>query len=116
MDPRERVDSLPTGPGVYLFKSERGKVLYVGKAGNLRKRVSSYFRKTGLNAKTRVLVDQIADIEVTVTHTEAEALLLESNLIKSLTPRFNILMRDDKSYPYIRLFSHRLWNKMRLCN
>ena len=104
-DSRVFLKTLTTHPGIYRMLDAESTVLYVGKAANLRKRVSSYFRKTGLSAKTRVLVDQIADVEVTVTHTEAEALLLESNLIKQLRPRYNVLLRDDKSYPYIYLSS-----------
>jgi excinuclease ABC subunit C len=104
-DSRAFLKTLTTRPGIYRMLDGEGSVLYVGKAGNLKKRVSSYFRKTGLNAKTRVLVDQIIDVEVTVTGTEAEALLLESNLIKQYRPRYNVLLRDDKSYPYIYLSS-----------
>ena len=104
-DYRAFLKTLTTHPGVYRMLDGEGKVLYVGKAGNLKKRVASYFRNTGLSAKTRVLVDQIVDVEVTVTHTEVEALLLESNLIKQLRPRYNVLLRDDKSYPYIYLSS-----------
>lgn len=90
-------------PGVYQMLSAESEILYVGKAKNLRKRLSSYFRKTGLPIKTKAMVRQIANIDVTITHTENEALILEANLIKKHKPRYNILLRDSKSYPFIRI-------------
>ncbi len=105
-DAKSYVKTLSAAPGVYRMLGTHGEVLYVGKARNLRQRVSSYFRASGLAARTRIMMRQVHNMEVTVTHTESEALLLENNLIKSLRPRYNIVLRDDKSYPYIFLSDH----------
>lgn len=101
-DHRTALQQIPVEPGVYRMLDAAGQVLYVGKAKNLKRRVSSYFGRA-LNRRLQVMVAQIADIQVTVTRTEGEALLLESDLIKTHRPRFNVLLRDDKSYPFIRL-------------
>lgn len=90
-------------PGVYQMLGKDGKILYVGKVSNLKKRLSSYFRKTGLSIKNQSLMQQVKDIKVIITHSETEALILENNLIKQYRPRYNILLRDDKTYPYIHL-------------
>lgn len=113
-DAQSFLRSLTSRPGVYQMRDAEEQILYVGKAANLKKRVSSYFRSTGLPAKTRALVSQVASIVVTVTHTEAEALLLESNLIKAEKPRYNILLRDDKSYPYIYLSTEDAYPRLAL--
>jgi excinuclease ABC subunit C len=104
MEPREKAATLPEKPGVYLFKDAGGKVLYVGKAASLRSRVRSYFLESRwINAKTGSLAREIGDLETILVGNEREALALENNLIKKYRPKFNVLLRDDKTYPYIKL-------------
>jgi len=101
---QKKLEALPHDPGVYLFKDSRGKVIYVGKAKDLRQRVRSYFQSSrGNGPKLRALVTKIADMETIVTDNEVEALILEANLVKEYKPRYNITLKDDKSYPYIRV-------------
>ena len=100
-DAEEFIATLPHVSGTYQMLDGAGERLYIGKAKDIKKRVASYFRKHGLSPKTKSMVDKIADIRITVTQTESEALLLENNLIKKYLPRYNVLLRDDKSYPYI---------------
>src|ERR1700716_1455671 len=104
MDLHQKIRTLPTEPGVYLYKNAEGDVIYVGKAKNLRSRVASYFRAARWeDAKTDSLLREAVDVEYIVVDNNKEALALENNLIKQRKPRFNILLRDDKTYPYVKL-------------
>jgi excinuclease ABC subunit C len=104
MELRDKVDQIPYSPGVYLYKDEGGKVIYVGKAKSLRNRVRSYFSEDKLaDIKTGTLISEARDIDYILVENEKEALALENNLIKQYKPRYNILLRDDKTYPYIKL-------------
>ena len=110
---QEKLEAIPGKPGVYLFKDVQGKILYVGKARVLKNRVRSYFRKTaGLDERKSAMMKSVADVEFTVTDNELEALILEANLIKHHKPRYNILLRDDKSYPYLKLTLYEKWPRL----
>ena len=125
MDLLQKIRTLPTQPGCYLYKNAEGEVIYVGKAKNLRARVRSYFLEASqANAKTGSLMREAVDVEYITVANEHEALALENNLIKQKKPRFNILLRDDKTYPYIKLTmsdrypkssSHGVFAKMEAC-
>src|ERR1700728_4331565 len=100
-DAKGFVDSLPARPGVYRMLDAQGTILYVGKARNLKSRVGSYFQPSNVQPKVQALVAKTARMEVTITNSDTEALLLEFNLIKKHRPRFNVVLRDDKSFPYL---------------
>ena len=98
-----QLDTLPENPGVYQFYNEKSEILYIGKAKNLKKRVKSYFTKSHDNNRTRLLVKKIFLVKHIIVETETDALLLENSLIKEYKPRYNVLLKDDKSYPWICL-------------
>ena len=109
------LENIPGSPGVYLMKDKSGKIIYVGKAKVLKHRVRQYFQNTeDKDPKTRTLVSRINDIETIVTQTESEALILENTLIKLHKPRYNILLKDDKTYPYIRISTQDLFARVEL--
>lgn len=102
-DIEDKLKRLPDKPGVYLMLSEEEKIIYVGKASSLRSRVRSYFRDGNASVKVSALVRHIKDIDYIVTDTEVEALILECNLIKKHRPKYNVFLKDDKTYPYIKI-------------
>ena len=100
---KEREEKIPFDPGVYLMKDENGKIIYVGKAKSLRKRVRQYFNKTNKTIRIQNMVSKIRNIEYIVTNNELEALVLECNYIKEFMPKYNVMLKDDKTYPYIKI-------------
>ena len=106
----QRLSTIPSKPGVYVFNDTKQKVLYVGKAKNLRNRIRSYFqKKSGLDPRKASMMRDVHDFSYIVTGNELEAFVLEANLIKQYKPRFNIILRDDKNYPYLKLTVHEEW-------
>ena len=110
----ERLKSLPVNPGVYLMKDVSGKVIYVGKASCLKSRVRSYFADGELTPKTVQLVRRICDLDFYITRSEEEALVLELNLIKRFRPEYNIRLKDDKGYPYIKIDLKEEWPRVQV--
>lgn len=110
----QKIKTLPSGSGIYLMKNRGGEIIYVGKATNLKKRVTSYFQGRDFPQKIQVLVSQIVNIDYVETHTPSEALLLEYELIKRFRPRYNVMYRDDKSYPYLKLTVKEKWPRLLL--
>lgn len=111
MSLQETVRQLPDAPGVYLFKDARGRVVYIGKALSLRKRVQTYFHADAPVEKVAAFIPQVRDLEVILTDNELEALILESNLIKEKRPRYNVVLRDDKHYPFLKLDLKDPWTR-----
>src|SRR3972149_45668 len=109
----EKLSTVPSKPGVYLFKNEKERVLYVGKAKDLRNRIRSYFQNsTRLDTRKEVMMKNIRDFSYITTENELEALALEANLIKQYRPKFNVILRDDKNYPYLKLTVNEEWPKL----
>ena len=107
MDVKEKLKLVPTKPGVYLFRNENNEIIYIGKAKNLRNRVRSYFQKNKYQTpKNQAMIARIANLEWIVVASEVEALLTEANLIKEHSPKYNINLKDDKSFPFIRITNH----------
>src|SRR5574340_746615 len=109
---KAQIDRLPEQPGVYLYYNAAGDTIYVGKASSLRDRVRSYLRAYGTAPKTDALLEEVVRLEIVVTDSVVEALALENNLIKQRAPRYNILLRDDKSYPYLQLTTHEAYPRV----